>query len=268
MRAVRTIEYLVNVKKLTSACLDRSLFSCDNWRRYALDFLHLAGPDQYELRFDNDLRVIVRPDTSDKWVVQEAMLRDDYRLLSMDLTGATVVDLGANIGAVSVRAAALGASRIFAYEPEPNNFTLLTQNIAANRFQSAIRAFDVACTDHENGVTLHLNSDNVAGHSLYGGEGEGITVRSTTLARIFETNDIATCDLLKIDVEGSEFPILYTLPGQLFARIKRIHMECHPSSAPRHNRADLKAYLQKQGYTVETERSADWRISRLYCQRA
>jgi FkbM family methyltransferase len=265
---VRAIEYLVNVKKLTAACLDRSLFTCDNWRRYALDFLRLAGPEQYELRFDNDLRVILRPDTSDKWVVQEAMLRDDYRLLTMDLRRATVVDLGANIGAVSVRAAALGAARVYAFEPEPNNYKLLTENIAANRFQSVIRPFDIACTDDEKSVILRLNSANDAGHSIYGGGGEAITVRGTTLARIFETNDIATCDLLKIDVEGSEFPILYTVPPELFPRIKRIHLECHPSPAPRHNRADLAAHLERQGYTVETAKSADWRISRLYCQRA
>ena len=102
-----TLEYLVNVKKLTSACLDRSLFTCDNWRRYALDFLSLGGPDQYALRFDDDLRVLLRPNTTDKWVVQETMLRDDYRLRDMDLRQATVIDLGANIGVVSLRAAAL-----------------------------------------------------------------------------------------------------------------------------------------------------------------
>jgi FkbM family methyltransferase len=264
---VTTLEYLVNVKKLTSACLDRSLFTCDNWRRYALDFLSLGGPDQYALRFDNDLRVLLRPNTTDKWVVQETMLRDDYRLRDMDLRQATVIDLGANIGVVSLRAAALGAARVFAYEPEPSNYELLTRNVAGNRFQSVIRTFDVACTDQESSVKLHLSSANVAGHSMYGGSGESIAVQSTTLARILETHAIATCDLLKIDVEGSEFPILYTLPTELFSRIKRIYLECHPSATARHNGADLTKYLEQQGYAVEVGKSADWRISRLYCRR-
>ena len=121
--------------------------------------------------------------------------------------------------------------------------------------------------DQEGSVTLHLSSANVAGHSMYGGSGESIAVRSTTLARILETHAIATCDLLKIDVEGSEFPILYTLPTELFSRIKRIYLECHPSATARHNGTDLTQYLEQQGYAVEVEKSADWRISRLYCRR-
>ena len=192
---------------------------------------------------------------------------DDYRLQSLNLHRATVIDLGANIGLVSLRAAALGAAHVYAYEPEPNNYGLLTRNVASNHLDAVIETFAVACTDKEQTLDFYLSTDNVAGHSIYGGDRAKITVTSTTLPRIFETNRIAACDLLKIDVEGSEFPILYSLPPELFARIKRIHLECHHSSLARHNSRDLTGYLKQQGYEVDTVTSVDRRISRLYCRR-
>ncbi len=264
---VTMLNYLVNVRKLLSACLNLTLFTFENWGQYALDFLGMAGKGQYSLRFADDLLVFLRPNTTDKWVVQEIMLRDDYRLQSMALSQATVIDLGANIGLVSLRAATLGATRVYAYEPEPDNYGLLTKNVASNRFESVIETFAFACTDKEQTLDLYMSTTNVAGHSIYGGDKEKITVRSTTLPRIFEAHAIAACDLLKIDVEGSEFLILYSLPAELFARIKRIHLECHHSSLARHNSLDLTAYLKHHGYEVEAVRSVDWRISRLYCQR-
>jgi FkbM family methyltransferase len=261
------IEYLVNVKKLTSACLDRSLFTFENWGQYARDFLHLAGREEYAVRFDDRVQVFLRPNTSDKWVVQETMLQDDYRLKALDLKGATVLDLGANIGVVSISAAVQGAARVYAYEPAPANFALLTKNITGNQLQSIVRTFNMAVSDAEKDLEFYLDRDNPSGNSMYARRGEAITVRSTTLPRIFEANDIATCDLLKMDVEGAEFPILYTLPGEWFPRIKRIYLECHHASAPRHNSADLMAFLRQQGYRVEKESSLDWRISRLFCER-
>ena len=53
-----------------------------------------------------------------------------------------------------------------------------------------------------------------------------------------------------------------------FTRIRRIYLECHKAAEPRHNDTDLSAFLRQQGYRVEIGRSIDWRISRLYCERA
>jgi FkbM family methyltransferase len=261
------IEYLVNVKKLTSACLDRSLFTFENWGQYARDFLNLAGTDQYAVRFDNNVRMFLRPKTSDKWVIQETILQDDYRLQAMDLKNATVVDLGANIGVVSISAAARGAAHVYAYEPAPANFELLTKNVASNVMESVIRTFNMAATDEEKTIEFYLDSANPSGNSMYERRGTRISVQGTTLPRIFEANGIGTCDLLKMDIEGAEFAVLYSTPPELFARIRRIYLECHKSAEARHNDGDLSAFLRQQGYRVEIGRSIDWRISRLYCER-
>jgi FkbM family methyltransferase len=262
------IEYLVNIKKLTAACLDRSLFTFENWGQFARDFLHLAGNEQYAVRFDNNVRMFLRPNTSDKWVIQETILQDDYRLQAMNLKNATVVDLGANIGVVSISAAARGASHVYAYEPAPANFELLQKNVAANGMESVIRTFNMAATDQETTIEFYLDSANPSGNSMYERRGTRISVQGTTLSRIFEVNGISSCDLLKMDIEGAEFSVLYSTPPELFLRIKRIYLECHKDAQPRHNNTDLSAFLRQQGYRVEISQSIDWRISRLSCERA
>ena len=261
------IQYLVNVKKLTSAVLDRSLFTFENWGQYARDFLNMAGTSQYAVRFTNNVRMFLRPGTSDKWVIQETILQDDYRLQAMDLKNATVIDLGANIGVVSVSAAAQGAAHVYAYEPAPANFEMLTKNVASNGMESVVRTFNMAAADAEMTLEFYLDSANPSGNSMFERRGTKIDVQGTTLSRIFETNGIGTCDLLKMDIEGAEFAVLYTTPPGLFTRIRRIYLECHKAAAPRHNDTDLSAFLRQQGYRVEIGRSIDWRISRLYCER-
>jgi FkbM family methyltransferase len=262
------IEYLVNVKKLTAACLDRSLFTFENWGQYARDFLNLAGREPYAVRFDSGVEVFLRPNTSDKWVLQETMLQDDYRLKSLDLKGATVLDLGANIGVVSISAATQGAAHVYAYEPAPANFELLMKNVSHNRLQGVVHAFNTAVSDAEQSLQFFLDKDNPSGNSMYARRGTAITVRSTSLPRIFEEHGIETCHLLKMDIEGAEFPVLYTLPEQWFARIQRLYLEVHKGREPRHNTGDLMAFLQQRGFRVEKEASLDWRISRLFCERA
>jgi hypothetical protein len=126
----------------------------------------------------------------------------------------------------------------------------------------------MAATDRETTIEFYLDSANPSGNSMYERRGTRISVQGTTLSSIFETNGIAACDLLKMDIEGAEFAVLYSTPPELFTRIKRIYLECHKAPEPRHNDGDLSAFLRQQGYRVEIGKSLDWRISRLYCERS
>ncbi|MCI4369011.1 MAG: FkbM family methyltransferase, partial [Thermoplasmata archaeon] len=58
----------------------------------------------------------------------------------------TVVDIGANIGWFTL-VAARRAARVYAYEPEPENFRLLSQSVAENQFQNVVLE-RAAISDH------------------------------------------------------------------------------------------------------------------------
>jgi hypothetical protein len=81
---------------------------------------------------------------SDAVAVREVWQNDDYRLQGRDLRGATVVDVGANVGAFSVLIAKLGAKIVHAYEPHPDNMAALVANVDANGVSGRVRLYQAA----------------------------------------------------------------------------------------------------------------------------
>ncbi len=59
-----------------------------------------------------------------------------------------LLDIGANIGTIGLTALAQGAvSEVWAFEPEPHNFSLLVSNIWLNGLSERVKSFNVALTD-------------------------------------------------------------------------------------------------------------------------
>ena len=75
--------------------------------------------------------------------------------------GAKVLDVGANIGYYSVLASLfLGdTGQVLAYEPNPENFTVLKKNIAINNCAN-IQAFQLALSNIDEEGFLYLSADN------------------------------------------------------------------------------------------------------------
>jgi hypothetical protein len=80
-------------------------------------------------------------------------------------------------------------------------------------------------------------------------------VTSITLKDLFDKQGIERCNLLKLDCEGSEYEILYTLPSAYYSRIDTIVMEYHGDldETKRRAQADaLVAHLEKENFRIET----------------
>lgn len=58
------------------------------------------------------------------------------------------------------------------------------------------------------------------------------------------------CDLMKLDCEGAEYPILFNAPETIFDRIERMVMEYHDNvSGYIHH--DLVQFLTNKGFNVK-----------------
>src|SRR3989344_7237302 len=133
---------------------------------------------------------------------QEVWLLGVYEKYYRIRSGDKVVDIGASIGAFSVLAAQRGA-RVYAYEPTPRSFELLTRNI---------KGYDV--TAHKLAVAGKAGYAELSGaggdegNSLIhpGTPSQSFRVPTTTLDEIL--GKIGHCDLLKMDCEGGEISIL------------------------------------------------------------
>jgi hypothetical protein len=68
-------------------------------------------------------------------------------------------------------------------------------------------------------------------------------VRAVNLATVFKENDISTCDLLKLNVEGAEGSILKSAGREILSRVGAICVQVH-KNVPEN--LDLAFYLRSQ----------------------
>lgn len=174
----------------------------------ALDIPGLAPGLHMQLHPSGDQIISVRLRQDRCWEPYETALTVQHLY-----AGDVYVDVGANIGYYSLVAAhCVGAAgRVIAYEPDPENFALLTANVALNRL-SQVSCFPYALSDHNTNGTLFLSPDNFGDHRVYASPGERHT-REITLVKGDEHLAPLTTriDFLKVDTQGAEYFVLQGL---------------------------------------------------------
>lgn len=135
-------------------------------------------------------------------------LLDTSFVLSWIKPGAVFADVGSYFGYYALRAAAAGA-QVFAFEPLPGNFDLLTENIRLND-QKNVEAVPCAISDQIGKVSFSAPpAGNRGMGALAFREGHRrVTVQSTTLDAFVKERQLQRLDVMKIDVEGAEVAVL------------------------------------------------------------
>ena len=120
-------------------------------------------------------------------------------------TQGTVVDVGANIGFITVRAAR-AASHVIAIEPHPTRFRYLERNVALNGLRN-VTCINCAVGRAEGEMVLYDVDPTLGPRSLdvsaTPGRGRCYRVPLRTLDSL-----VQDADLVKIDVEGYEEEVL------------------------------------------------------------
>jgi len=167
-----------------------------------------------------------------------------------------IVDAGADIGVFSVWAARrLPHARIVAIEPHPETFASLQHNVDVNRLGSRVQAAQVALSA-EGGVREIRSGGESQRRSLIprdrsGSENETVEVPSLTIAELMERYHLAEIDLLKMDIEGSEWEVLLSTPTSVLRRIRRIQFEYHEIHARfGYSKSALFAHLRNAGLNL------------------
>jgi FkbM family methyltransferase len=122
--------------------------------------------------------------------------------------GATVVDLGANIGYYSMLAASLvgDTGRVYAFEPQGVCLDALVRSTRLNEFTNVI-AVKKAVTDAVGEAVLARVSNNIDQSALFEPHAPappGERVKTTTLDAYFGELGWPSVDLVKMDIQGSE----------------------------------------------------------------
>lgn len=206
--------------------------------RSSIECHDASDPDQsrWELNIDG-LKLTIQDTRGSKTceAVFREIVRNELGLVDIQLSkGDVVVDIGANVGIPSIYLAKKFPEATFhLFEPVPENFRNLVKNIEVNKV-SNVHAQNMAITsdgrDYPMNVILEKNSGGATGLSVNLVEDPHFSgylrAQSTTLDHVFESQDIKTCALLKIDCEGAEHEILNSFSRwqQLTRLIAEIHL--------------------------------------------
>lgn len=134
--------------------------------------------------------------------------------------GTVVLDVGANIGYYTLIASHhIGPSgKVFTFEPEPNNYTLLQKNIKKNKVKNVL-AFQLGLSDKKYSGALYLSDDNQGNHSLSqksAGGDTAIEISLITADEVLTDAGISKVDVVKMDIEGAEPMALKGMEAVLF----------------------------------------------------
>lgn len=195
----------------------------------------------------------------DVWTVKEVCLDRDYERAGTAIQpGWVVIDIGAGIGEFAIDAA---LSRpdcvVHAFEPSPESFELLCQNVQLN-LVSNVRTRPVAVTGKSGWTALDVSSPDAVRHHIAADAGAPSTraVAAMTLAEVLDELDVPTCDFLKIDCEGGEYGMLLAAGPATLGRISRICLEYHDGPWGTHDL--LVTHLTAAGFSVRLTGNRAW----------
>jgi FkbM family methyltransferase len=166
--------------------------------------------------------------------------------------GGTYIDIGANIGLTVIR---------FAFEPEPNNFRYLSENVAVNCKCGNVRLLNLALFDKDVSLPFEISPRHSGDHRLRIADKSGKLnehTRQQIIVQAKRLDDIVTAVpepiAAKIDVQGAE-PFVIAGGRNLLSRATLLSVEFWPYSMSRMN-SDAESVI-----TFLTEQFHEARLS-------
>ncbi len=161
------------------------------------------------------------PNGMTRWRVQSILEKepDTIRWIEAMDEGSVLIDVGANVGMYTLLAAATRKCKVFAFEPESQNYALLNANLAANDLAGQVLAFPLALSDSMQLDKLYLSDFSSGGscHSFAEEVGFDLKPRraaftqgafSVTLDQLVDSGAVPVPDYIKLDVDGIEHKVL------------------------------------------------------------
>ena len=120
--------------------------------------------------------------------------------------GDVVLDIGANIGYYTLIFAKLVGKegKVFAFEPDPTNFSLLKKNVEINDYKNVILV-KKAVSNKTGKIKLYLCGDNQGDHRIYDSHDNRhwIQIEAIRLDDYFK-NYNGKINFIKMDIQGAE----------------------------------------------------------------
>jgi FkbM family methyltransferase len=171
--------------------------------------------------------------------------------------GDIVLDCGANIGTFTRKAIDLGARKVIAIEPAPENLECLRRNFAKEVASGQVVIYPKGVWHEDATLTLHLHHDNSAADSFLIKDGkrpdeDTVQAPLTTIDKMVAELGLDRVDFIKMDIEGAEPNALRGARGTLAKFHPRLAMSVyheanHPEVVPQLIREAWPGYRMECG---------------------
>lgn len=165
---------------------------------------------------DNPLSMLVHMTKQDLFVsteIRENGIWEEYEtevLLKLLKPGDVFLDVGANIGYYTVISSVVvgDSGKVFAFEPDPDNFALLERNANLNGLHNTCLV-NAALSFTSSAGALYLNPENCGDHQVYDPDGNRDHVPIQLLhGSEFLEQHVSSVNFIKIDTQGAEVEVL------------------------------------------------------------
>lgn len=163
----------------------------------------------------------VTPSQFTMWRVQSIRQKEPWTLEWIETfeRDDVLIDCGANVGMYTIWAAATRGARVYAFEPEAQNYALLNRNIMLNKLSGRAIAYCLGLSDTAGLSVLHMTDLRVGGscHSVGEAVDFKLEPRKTAFAQgcivarfddLVADGTIPVPTHIKIDVDGFEHKVI------------------------------------------------------------
>lgn len=166
----------------------------------------------------NGYRMILDDKDSSRLSINGTLEPCETELFCKELNeGNIVLDIGANIGYYTLLASKKvgNKGKVYAFEPDPTNFSILKKNIAINRCENVVLV-NKAVADRSETLNFYLSDVNNGDHRAYVSEEirASISIPCTSIDDYFKDKH-ENIDFIKIDIQGFECKALRGMQGTL-----------------------------------------------------
>ena len=150
--------------------------------------------------------VFLRPDTSDEALFHTLIEQEEYGYIDFARAPTIIIDAGANIGLSAIYFAnKYPDAKIYAIEPSIDNFEILKENI--NYYPNITAIYGALMGESGYGTLFDPGQGDLAYQVKCGSDSNEFSVPCMTMETICQKYKLSHIDLLKMDIEGSEFDI-------------------------------------------------------------
>jgi len=206
----------------------------------------------YVIPLKRGLKAILteRDYNTDKGTFHEIFEDEVYKT---DYKNSYVFDLGGHKGYYALYALLKGASKVHIYEPEEFNFEILKKNIELNKLSKKV-VLNNCAVDNESGIKDFYVADAGWSHSLYPRNDKKniktIRIRTSSindvLSNVEEYKKYRV--IVKMDIEGSECNVIFSIHDVFMPRISELFIEHHPFSPC--SKEEIVEYLRKKQFKL------------------